>query len=182
MKSKQQLEERIRVLEAYNEYSEARMHEYKEALLRADRHAEDLEERIQELEERNEEMETDLYADEDVEENVEDEIRAVLAEEESDLIALSKKYVERQIEAALEDHEEHYRRQEREYRSPEQRQTLFDEVENCTLKERRERLAERADAKAMTLISNDEDWFDEMSKESEDDDEMFDSAWEEGSY
>lgn len=174
MKSKQQLEERIRVLEAYNEYSEARMQVYKEALLRADRHAEDLEERIQELEERNEEMETDLYADEDVEENVE--------EEESVLIALSKKYVERQIEAALEDHEEHYRRQEREYRSPEQRQTLFDEVENCTLKERRERLAERADAKAMTLISNDEDWFDEMSKESEDDDEMFDSAWEEGSY
>lgn len=180
MKSKQQLEERIRVLEAYNEYSEARMHEYKDALLRAYRHAEDLEERIQELEERNEEMETDLYADEDVEENVEDEIRAVL--EESDLIALSKKYVERQIEAALEDHEEHYRRQEREYSSREQRQTLFDEVENCTLKERRERLAERAAAKAMTLISNDEDWFDEMSKESEDDDEMFDSAWEEGSY
>ena len=61
--------------------------------------------------ENNEEMETDLYADEDVEENVEDEIRAVLAEEESDLIALSKKYVERQIESALEDHEEHYRRQ-----------------------------------------------------------------------
>ena len=93
--------------------------------------------------ENNEEMETDLYADEDVEENVEDEIRAVLAEEESDLIALSKKYVERQIENALEDHEEHYRRQEREYRSLEERQTLFDEVENCTLKERRERLAER---------------------------------------
>ena len=93
--------------------------------------------------ENNEEMETDLYADEDVEENVEDEIRAVLAEEESDLIALSKKYVERQIESALEDHEEHYRRQEREYRSLEERQTLFDEVENCTLKERRERLAER---------------------------------------
>jgi len=93
--------------------------------------------------ENNEEMETDLYADEDVEENVEDEIRAVLAEEESVLIALSKEYVERQVETALEDHEEHYRRQEREYRSLEERQTLFDEVENCTLKERRERLAER---------------------------------------
>ena len=29
-------------------------------------------------------------------------------------------------------------------------------------------------------LENNDDWFDQMSKESEDDDELFDSAWEEG--
>ena len=45
---------------------EERIRDLEEALVRADRHAEDLEERIQYLEQQCEEMETDLYDDEDV--------------------------------------------------------------------------------------------------------------------